>query len=135
MSEAAIKSAFICGKPSRYSSELEKLRTWLVQNPEGLEPDALRGKHREQVFQYLDRELRHLSWQESACEEHEEKEEESRRAAEGLPSVEVLDKILRYETKMERQLFRAMAQLERLQRGRGGAAVPPPLTMEVSGRD
>jgi hypothetical protein len=39
---------------------------------------------------------------------------------------------MRYETKLERQLFRSMAQLERLQRMRRGEAVPPPLAMEVS---
>lgn len=49
-----------------------------------------------------------------------------------LPSVEVLDKILRYETKLERQQFRAMAQLERLQRMRKGEAVPPPMAVAVS---
>ena len=53
-------------------------------------------------------------------------------AAALLPSLEVLDKILRYETKLERQMFRAMAQLERLQRMRRGEAVPAPLTVEVS---
>ena len=51
-----------------------------------------------------------------------------------LPSAETLDKILRYETKLERQLYRAMNQLERLQRMRQGESVPPPLTMEVSER-
>jgi hypothetical protein len=51
-----------------------------------------------------------------------------------LPSPEVLDKIQRYETKLERQLYRAMNQLERLQRMRRGEVVPPPPTMEVSER-
>lgn len=76
-----------------------------------------------------------LAWQESKCEEREQAEEESRQAAAVLPSGEVLDKILRYETKLERQLFRAMSQLERLQRMRGGETVPLPLTMEISDRD
>lgn len=48
--------------------------------------------------------------------------------------MEVLDKIMRYETKLERQQFRAMNQLERVQRLRQGEAVPPPLTLEVSER-
>jgi hypothetical protein len=50
-----------------------------------------------------------------------------------LTSPEVLDKILRHETMLQRQLHRAMNQLERLQRRRRGG-LPPPLTMEVSGR-
>ncbi|QTN32265.1 hypothetical protein HZ994_07950 [Akkermansiaceae bacterium] len=45
-------------------------------------------------------------------------------------SAEVLDKILRYETKLERQLYRAMAQLERVQRIRNGEAVPAPLAIQ-----
>jgi hypothetical protein len=51
-----------------------------------------------------------------------------------LPSVAVLEKIQRYETKLERQMFRAMAQLERLQRMRLGESLPAPLTVEVSER-
>jgi hypothetical protein len=51
-----------------------------------------------------------------------------------LPSAETLEKIQRYETKLVRQLFRAMNQLERLQQMRHGEAIPAPLTMEVSGR-
>ena len=37
-----------------------------------------------------------------------------------------------YETTLERQLYRAMSQLERLQRMRQGEAVPAPMVMEVS---
>ena len=66
------------------------------------------------------------------CEEREDKEEDARQAAEVLPSPEALDKILRYEGTMERQLYRAMNQLERLQRRRNGESVPPPITMDVS---
>lgn len=49
-----------------------------------------------------------------------------------IPSDKVLDKILRYETKLERQIFCAMAQLERLQRMRQGEAVPAPVAVKVS---
>jgi hypothetical protein len=76
--------------------------------------------------------LRSISWTKSRCEEREEKEEEARQAAAVLPSMEVLEKILRYETKLERQLFRAMLQLERLQRMRQGEAIAAPFAMEVS---
>jgi hypothetical protein len=67
-------------------------------------------------------------------EEREENEEAARQAAEVLPSPPVLDKILRYEATVERQLYRAMNQLERLQRRRNGEEVPPPITMDVSRR-
>ena len=46
-----------------------------------------------------------------------------------LPSAEKADRLLRYETHLERQLYRAMDQLERLQRRRMGDAVPPPLNV------
>jgi len=48
-----------------------------------------------------------------------------------LPSPEVLDKIMRCETTLHRHMYRAMSQLERLQRMRQGEAVPPPMTMGV----
>ena len=39
----------------------------------------------------------------------------------------------RYETTLERQLYRALDALERFQRLRGGEAVPPPLRIQVDG--
>jgi len=44
-----------------------------------------------------------------------------------LPDERAGDKILRYETHLDRQLYRAKDQLERLQRRRKGENVPPPL--------
>ena len=61
--------------------------------------------------------------------------EQARQAAAVLPSAAVLDKIMRYETKLERQMYRAMAQLERVQRMRRGEEVPSPLSVEVSNRE
>ncbi|MBI4481220.1 MAG: hypothetical protein HY651_14490 [Acidobacteria bacterium] len=58
---------------------------------------------------------------------------ESERACRALPSSEVVEKILRYETTIERQLYRALHQLERIQRRRRGEAVPPPVSVEFSG--
>ena len=49
-----------------------------------------------------------------------------------LSSAEILEKILRHETALERQRFRAMNQLERLRRRRLGENIPAPLTMEIS---
>ncbi len=42
------------------------------------------------------------------------------------------DTLLRYETANERQLYRAIDQLERLQRQRAGDYVPPPAKLSVS---
>jgi len=106
-----------------------------VTNPECLEMPALREKHQQQVFAFIDRELNHLSFRITWRTKREESEERAMQTAAVLPSVEVLEKILRYETKLERQLYRALGQLERLQRMRRGEAVPPPLTLEVLERE
>jgi hypothetical protein len=42
-----------------------------------------------------------------------------------------IDRILRYQTTINRQLFQAVNQLERLQRIRKGENVPAPLTLQV----
>ena len=122
------------GKPNSLTRELEELRVKLLENPKGLEATALRERNQKQALDFLDGELRSTSWRKAKCEEREENAEEARQAAAVLPSMEALEKILRYETKLERQMYRAMAQLERLQRMRRGEAVPAPLAVEVSER-
>jgi hypothetical protein len=86
------------------------------------------------VLRVIDLKLGQIQSQEQRCRKREAAEEQARQAAAVLPAPEVLDKILRYETKLERQMYRAMSQLERVQRMRCGEALPPPLTMEVSER-
>jgi hypothetical protein len=48
-----------------------------------------------------------------------------------LPPADATDKLLRYEAQLDRQLYRAMDQLERLQRQRRGENVPPPLNINL----
>ncbi|MBF8305242.1 MAG: hypothetical protein HW398_430 [Acidobacteria bacterium] len=50
-----------------------------------------------------------------------------------VPEIEVADKLLRYEMTLERGLYRALHLLERIQSRRKGEAVPPPVTVELSG--
>ena len=52
-----------------------------------------------------------------------------------LPSKEELDKLLRYEAMINRQLNHAIAELERLQRRRNEESVPAPISVDISGRD
>lgn len=132
LTEAAIQSVIFRGKPFGLTEDLEKLRSQLQLNPEGLEPSALRTKQKEQSLAYLDKRLRHISWRKLDCEEREKMEEDARQAAAVLPSPEVLERLMRYETMLNRQLHGDMNLLERLQRRRQGEAVPPPLTMEVA---
>ena len=119
-------------KPNVMTKELTRLRAMLQDNPDGLESNALKVKHQQLVLDYIEKELTRYNRLRPLRVEREEKEEEARQAASVLPSSDVLDKILRYETTLERQLHRAMNQLERLQRRRNGEAVPPPISMEVS---
>jgi len=48
-----------------------------------------------------------------------------------IPSKEELDRLLRYEGALERQFYKALNQLERLQRLRLGDAVPAPVEMNL----
>jgi hypothetical protein len=51
-----------------------------------------------------------------------------------LPPADATDKLLRYEAHIDRQLYHAMDQLERLQQQRKGENVPPPLNVNLSRR-
>jgi hypothetical protein len=95
--------------------------------------DALRAGRRERMLTFIGRELDRRERELTDIREREERDAQARRDASFLPSPRVLDQIWRYETMLERQFYRAMNQLERLQRARRGEVVPPPLTMEVSG--
>lgn len=119
-------------KSNHITDQLAKFRGIPEEAPERRAADGLAARPGRLVLDYLDDKLRSLAWRLRRIEEYEEKEEELRRAASVLPSAEKLDKILRYETTLDRQFYRAMNQLERLQRMRRGENVPPPLTMEVS---
>jgi hypothetical protein len=134
LTESAVQKFPRHDKQNRLSLALENLRLQLSQNTDGADEATRREENKKQALAFIDRELSDLRWLQSRCEKRESAEEESRQAAAVLPSMDVLEKILRYETKLERQLYRAMSQLERLQRMRQGEAVPPPMRLEVSER-
>jgi hypothetical protein len=48
-----------------------------------------------------------------------------------LPDPAAVDRLLRYETSIQRGLDRSLTQLERLQRQRKGELVPPPVKVQV----
>jgi len=93
-----------------------------------------RANRKAEALHFMDKQLNGLNTVRLLHAEDREFAEEAQQAAAVLPSAEVLDKILRYETKLERQIFRAMNQLERLQRRRRGESVPAPVSVEVSAR-
>ena len=49
-----------------------------------------------------------------------------------LPGSDFLDKVSRYESHLERALFRTLHELQRLQAARSGAALPPPAVVDVN---
>jgi hypothetical protein len=127
-----IKEFVVTDQPNLIAQGLNNLRLKFAQIPNGEDQASRREECKKQALAYIDRQLTMRIWRQAACEKREKAEEESRQAAAVLPSPEVLDKILRYETKLDRQIYRAMSQLERLQRIRRGEAVPPPISMEVA---
>ena len=48
-----------------------------------------------------------------------------------LPDLTTVDRLLRYETSIQRRLDRSLAHLERLQRRRMGETVPPPVRVQI----
>ena len=121
-------------EPQALGPELEQFRVRLVENPGQLDPDALKSQHLKEVFEYLDN---HIQEGELLLANNQDRDgfvKVASQSAGMLPSDATMDKILRYETAIERQMFRAMNQLERLQRQRKGENVPPPLAVDISTR-
>ncbi len=84
------------------------------------------------ILKLLDEEKAGLEKLKDIIADNEQSETDAKIASLALPSKDAVDKILRYETTIERQLYRAMTQLERLQRMRSGESVPMPISVEVS---
>jgi len=101
-------------------------------NPEGLDLEGLKAHHKSAALNVIDAHLEKLKGLLSMMDENEANEEEARIDADFLPSKETTEKLLRYETTLERQIYRALNQLERYQRQRRGEPVPPPVSIEVS---
>jgi hypothetical protein len=121
-------------EPNEIVRQLAALREWLKSNPENLAPDELRARHLKDVLDYLDEQIAEFEEMIGERQQQIDAEDAMRRAVAMLPNGEVLDKIVRYESALQRQLYRSMNQLERLQRRRLGENVPPPVVMDVSVR-
>jgi hypothetical protein len=103
-----------------------------TDDPEGHKdmPDPATCK--ELLIDTIKNEIKSLQLAKKLIVDNEALETEAAFASHSLPPVLQMDKILRYETTIERQLYRAMAQLERLQRQRKGELIPPPINLEIS---
>lgn len=120
------------GKPNSLLLMLEGLQGAHPESATAAGP--ARMDHKQEVLGFLERKLEYLKRTRARRDEEDYHLQEASRAAAVLPSAEVLDKISRYETKLERQIHRAMAQLERLQRMRRGEDVPAPVSVNLTER-
>ena len=132
ISDAAVQETYINGKPNALTDEVVDRRDLAIQNADGLDAEAWKARRRSQHLACMDNMLEFYEWKIKEAEKRERDEEYSLQAAAILPSAEKLDKILLSETTMERQLYRAMAQLERLQRMRRGEDIPAPVSLEIT---
>lgn len=112
-------------KKSFEADEPLKIRDWLKE--QGLSEDQIRQEMidaHEEVIQTIQAEIKALEPQAAL--------ELERMALLGsVPaSGPDLDKIIRYEASLDRQLYKAINQLERLERRRKGEDLPPPVILD-----
>ncbi|HEV2696076.1 MAG TPA: hypothetical protein VG347_24520 [Verrucomicrobiae bacterium] len=127
--ELTKKSAKIpCGdRRNAVSDRLQEIRLVLARREDGVDEATHREQVKRQTLMFIDDLIHNYELKMEACEAQEQMDDESRRAAAMLPGEKTLGKILRYESSLERQLFRAMNQLERLQERRRKSEGEEPL--------
>jgi hypothetical protein len=96
--------------------------------------DPQTDEKRAAVVAYIDAHLKRIGALERYATEHESLGADADARSFSLPPAEATDKLLRYEAHLDRQLYRTMDQLERLQRLRRGENVPPPLNINLGRR-
>jgi hypothetical protein len=119
-------------QPNEIIGKLQHLRSRFESNPERLTPGECRQRHVQEVIEYLETQIAEFAELQAIRQEQMDKEDSMRRSAAMMPNADILEKIVRYESALQRQLYRSMNQLERLQRRRLGEPVPPPVVMDVS---
>jgi hypothetical protein len=87
--------------------------------------------HRETVAEKAAK-VRDLTRKAQALRRRVKAAEDRERLRRLLPEPVALDKVLRYEGHVSRQLLQALHTLERLQAARAGAAVPLPAALDVT---
>ena len=96
--------------------------------------DKPAGREHADVVKFIDSQLRRIGRLKEHALEREKLALDAEARSFGLPPADATDKLLRYEAHLDRQLYRAMDQLERLQRQRKGERVPPPLSINLGKR-
>ena len=104
---------------------LQRVREFVPENAEGLSAEAVRAKRQQHLLKFLNELLESCEAGLREVAESEAEKLKVRLDASLLPGQKIVDKLLRYETSLQRQMYQAMNQLERLQRLRKGEVVPP----------
>ena len=89
-------------------------------------------KAREEVQAEGKKETRRLGQEVRLLEKKVQEKEARLRQKRILPEDKTLDKVVRYEAHVGRQLLQALHTLERLQKTRAGEDVPPPAALDVT---
>jgi len=100
--------------------------------PDAAEENQEDREFRDMVVKWIDDRLQRIDLFAEYAEERQQLEKDAEARSFCLPSADVSDKLMRYQSHIDRQLYRAMAELERLQRLRKGEKVPPPLNINLS---
>ena len=119
-------------EPNEIIRQLAALLDSLKSNPKKLPPEKLRTLHLKETLAYLGAQISDFEELITVRQAQMDVEDTMRRSVALMPSGEFLEKIVRYESALQRQLNRSMNQLERLQRRRLGENVPAPVVMDVS---
>ncbi len=99
---------------------LDALHAQVSQNSDN------RESNQQKILDTLDKEIKKLSEQQVNRRKHEAFKEQAHRNSDSIPHMKVVEKILRVETTLERQLFRAIGQLDHLQTRRLSNNPPTP---------
>jgi hypothetical protein len=103
----------------------KRLRALLVE-----EDERWRNASDEDLRAAAEKRLASLRQQQESAQAQEVAIEQAQRS---IPFLKDAISFARYEAALERQIYRALAALERLQRLRAGEPVPPPLSITVDG--
>ena len=84
------------------------------------------------LYAVIDVAIRDIKEELKKVEKQEADSDKAAELASQLPTQADIDKICRYESHLERQMYRAMEQLENLQRKRLGDVTPPSINLDVN---
>jgi hypothetical protein len=133
VTEQILKSLrYYANDPNHIVCKLAALLDSLKSNPKQLSPETGRALHLKETLTYLDSQISEFKNLIKVRQNQINVEDSMRRSVALLPTDEFLEKIVRYEGALQRQLNRSMNQLERLQRRRLGENVPAPAVMDLS---